>query len=52
MAEMLWPDSSQAEIRPVWSPDSGNIDRMLSDFGIGKISMMVDCLNVKVDCIV
>jgi hypothetical protein len=33
-------------------PDFGNIDKILSDFGTGKISVMVDCLNVKVDCIV
>jgi hypothetical protein len=34
-----------------WS-DSGNIDQMLSDFGTGKISVMVDYLNMKVDYVV
>jgi hypothetical protein len=32
--------------------DFGDIDRMLSNFGICKIPVMVDCLNVKVDCVV
>jgi hypothetical protein len=34
------------------SPDSGDINRMLSDSDIGNISMVVGCLNVKVDCAV
>jgi hypothetical protein len=33
-------------------PDFGDIDLRLSDFGTGKISVMVDCFNVKVDCVV
>jgi hypothetical protein len=36
-----WPESG----RSCRNPDSGDIDRMLSDFGTGKISMMVDCLK-------
>jgi hypothetical protein len=32
--------------------DSGDIDRMLSDFDTGKISVMVDYLNMKVACVV
>jgi hypothetical protein len=34
------------------SPDSGGINRMLSDSDNGNISMVVGCLNVKVDCAV
>jgi hypothetical protein len=34
------------------SPDSGDINRMLSDSDTGNISMVVGCLNVKVDCAV
>jgi len=42
----IWPDLSgqPAGIRPFW-PDSSDIDRMLSNFGTGKISVMVDCLK-------
>jgi hypothetical protein len=45
-----WPEFARtAGIRPVGRnlglPDSGDIDRMLSDFGTGKILMMVDCLK-------
>jgi hypothetical protein len=32
--------------------DSSDIDRMLANFGTGKISVMVNYLNVKVDCVV
>jgi len=39
--------SSESGVTGFWRrwPDSGNIDRMLSDFSTGKISMMVDCLK-------
>jgi hypothetical protein len=50
-----WQDSGQigrqnlADRIP--SPDSGDINRML-DFDTDNISMVVGCLNVKVDCAV
>jgi hypothetical protein len=45
---LFWPDpASQSE-----SAISDDIDPRLSDFGTGKISVMVDCFNVKVDCVV
>jgi len=34
------------------SPDSGDINRMFSNSDTGNISMVVGCLNVKVDCAV
>jgi hypothetical protein len=40
-----------AGILPVW-PNSGDINQMLSDSDTGNISMVVGCLNVKVDCVV
>jgi hypothetical protein len=45
-----WPDSGEGGRIP--SPDSSDINRMLSDSDIGNISMVVGCLNVKVDCAV
>jgi hypothetical protein len=45
----FWPDGRNT-VALIWanqipSPDSGDIDRMLSDFGASKISVMVDCLK-------
>jgi hypothetical protein len=45
-----WPDFGEDGRIP--SLDSGDIDWMLSDFDTDKISVIDDCLNVKVDCIV
>jgi hypothetical protein len=38
------PESGLTKFRRRW-PDSSDIDRMLSDFGTGKISVMVDYLK-------
>jgi hypothetical protein len=48
--ESGWPDFGEGGRVP--SPDSGDINRMLSDSNTGNISMVVSCLNVKVDCAV
>jgi hypothetical protein len=55
----FWPDGRNMTILVVGIrtdqiplPDSDDIDRMLSNFSTGKISVMVDCLNVKIDCVV
>jgi hypothetical protein len=44
------PDSGEGGRIP--SPDSCDINRMLSDSDTGNISMVVGYLNVKVDCVV
>jgi hypothetical protein len=45
----FWPDGRNTVARiqtdRIPSPDSDDIDRVLSDFGTGKISVMVDCLK-------
>jgi hypothetical protein len=46
--ESGWPDSGEGGRIP--PPDSGDINRMLSDSDTGNISMVVGCLNMKVDC--
>lgn len=48
--ESGWPDSGEGGRIP--SPDSGDINRMLSDSVTGNISMVVGYLNLKVDCAV
>ncbi len=49
----FWQDLDQmAGSRPLWWLESGDSDRTLSDFGTNQISMVVDYLNLKVDCIV
>jgi hypothetical protein len=47
-----WPEYDQFGRQNLGWPDSGDIYRMLSDFDTDKNSMMVDYLNVKVDCVV
>jgi hypothetical protein len=47
-----WPEYDQFGHWNLGQPDSGDIDLRLSDFGTGKISVIVDCFNVKVDCVV
>jgi hypothetical protein len=60
---LVWPDSGQIGRRKLGgpdfgeggripSPDSSDINRMLSDSDIGNISIVVGYLNVNVDCVV
>jgi hypothetical protein len=52
---LVWPDwppeSGLTGFRRRW-PDSGDINRILSDSDTGNISMVAGCLNVKVNCVV
>jgi hypothetical protein len=55
LSGQIQPDwSPEFELTGFWQrwPDFGNINRMLSDSNTGNISMVVGCLNVKVDCVV
>jgi hypothetical protein len=47
-----WSECDQFGRLNLGLPDSGDNDLILSDFGTSKISVVVDCLNVKVDCVV
>jgi hypothetical protein len=54
----VWPEPARL-VAGIWLtgfrrrwPDSGDINRMLSDSDTGNISMVVGYLNVKVNCVV